>query len=81
MALCVLNDLYRESAQMGVQIRGVAVEADGGFDEAWISTGVAYRVTVDSDATPRAVDSLILRVDAVAEIPRALRAGVPVGCA
>ncbi len=33
VALCVLNDTYREAERLGVEVRGVAVEVDGGFDE------------------------------------------------
>lgn len=78
VALCVLNDVYREAGEHGVDVRGVLVEADGGFDDAWHSSGITYAVTLDTDAGPDAVDALLTTVDAVAEIPRALRAGVPV---
>jgi len=78
VALCVLNDTYREAERLGIEVAGVAVEADGGFDDEWRSTGVTYSVTLDSAA--RADDLARLRavVDEVAEIPRALRAGVAV---
>ena len=33
VALCVLNDTYREASRLGIEIDGVAVEADGGFDD------------------------------------------------
>ena len=33
VALCVLNDTYREAERLGITVDGVAVEADGGFDE------------------------------------------------
>ena len=78
VALCVLNDTYREASRLGIPVDGVAVEADGGFDEAWRSTGVEYAVTVDSPASTDDVARLVAVVDEVAEIPRALRAGTPV---
>lgn len=78
VALCVLNDTWREAAARDIAVRGVAVDADGGFDEAWCSTGIRYDVSVDTDAAPLVVADLIAAVDGVAEIPRALRAGASV---
>ena len=79
VALCVLNDLYREGETLGVPVRGVRVAARGEFDEeTWASTGVSYAVEVDSTAPGGEVAALVARVDEVAEIPRALRAGMTV---
>lgn len=79
VAGCVLNDVHREAAARGLAVDGVRVCAGGGFDEgAWTSTGVTYRVEVDSPCTAAELADLLAAVDAVAEIPRALRAGVPV---
>ncbi|MGL5816284.1 MAG: OsmC family protein [Phycicoccus sp.] len=78
VALCVLNDTYREADRLGVEVQGVAVEADGGFDAEWRSTGVEYSVTLDSTAPAEDVARLGAMVDEVAEIPRTLRAGAPV---
>ncbi|MDC2960178.1 OsmC family protein [Streptomyces sp. NPDC001260] len=76
---CVLNDLYREAAGLGIALDGVRVTASGGFDSGnWTSTGVGYSVTLDSAASAADLDRLLDVVDEVAEIPRALRAGVPV---
>ncbi len=78
-AACVLNDLYREAARLGVAVEGVRVEAEGGFDPGtWSSTGIAYRVEVDSPADPATVADLVATVDDVAEIPKTLRAGAEV---
>lgn len=79
VALCVLNDTYREAEKLGIKILGVAVEADGGFDDDWRSTGVTYSVTLDSPAPPEDLARLGAVVDEVAEIPRALRSGAAVG--
>jgi hypothetical protein len=79
VALCVLNDLFRESEALGVEVRGVRVAARGEFDtETWVSTGITYAVEVDSTAADDAVAKLVARVDEVAEIPRVLRAGTTV---
>ena len=51
----------------------------GAFDrETWASQGVVYSVEVDSTASRDEVAGLLTRVDEVAEIPRALRAGMSV---
>lgn len=78
VALCVLNDTYREAERLGVTVEGVATEADGSFDDQWRSTGIEYSVTLDSSAPAEALARLGAVVDEVAEIPRALRAGAPV---
>jgi hypothetical protein len=75
---CVLNDLYREAGALGIDLDGVRVTARGGFDEEWASTGIAYAVELDSGADPVEAQKLLETVDAVAEIPRAIRAGAPV---
>ncbi|MDX6360186.1 MAG: hypothetical protein QOH37_3240 [Nocardioidaceae bacterium] len=79
IALCVLNDTFREAGALGVEVRGVRVHADGGFDtEVWVSGGITYRVEVDSPASSAELVALHARVDDVAEIPRVLRAGASV---
>ena len=80
VALCVLNDLYREGEAFGVPVRGVRVSARGEFDdETWASTGITYAVEVDSPASDGEVATLVAHVDEVAEIPRVLRAGTSGG--
>jgi hypothetical protein len=78
VALCVLNDTYREAERLDVEVDGVAVEADGGFDGEWRSTGIEYSVTLDSRASAQDLARLGAVVDELAEIPRAIRAGAPV---
>lgn len=78
VALCVLNDTYREATNLGVTVAGIEIEADGGFDEQWRSTGIEYSVTLDSAAPAHVLEQLIAVVDEVAEIPRAIRAGASV---
>ena len=78
VALCVLNDTYREAERLGVEVHGIVVEADGDFDSEWCSTGISYSVTLDSPAPAGDLARLASVVDAVAEIPRAIRAGTRV---
>jgi uncharacterized OsmC-like protein len=76
---CVLNDLYREAAALGIELKGVRVAAAGGFNTAtWQSTGIDYSVEVVSDAAAGELARLLEVVDDVAEVPRALRAGATV---
>jgi uncharacterized OsmC-like protein len=76
---CVLNDVYREAAALGIGLQGVRVTAAGGFDTAtWQSTGVEYSVGISSDASADQLGQLLQVVDQVAEIPRAIRAGATV---
>jgi uncharacterized OsmC-like protein len=76
---CVLNDVYREAAALGIELTGVRVTAAGGFDTStWLSTGIDYAVEVSSDAPADQLTHLLDVVDQVAEIPRAIRAGTTV---
>ena len=76
---CVLNDLYREAAALGIELTGARVIAAGGFDTAtWQSTGIDYSVQVSSGAPADQIAHLLEVVDQVAEIPQAIRAGATV---
>jgi uncharacterized OsmC-like protein len=76
---CVLNDIYRESKALGIDVSGVRVTAGGGFDTTtWQSTGIDYSVEVNSDASADKLAHLLEVVDQVAEIPKAIRAGADV---
>jgi uncharacterized OsmC-like protein len=76
---CVLNDIYREAEALGVMVSGVRVSASGDFEtDSWRSTGISYSVQVDTAASLGEVDALLQRVDSVAEIPKAIRAGARV---
>jgi hypothetical protein len=76
---CVLNDVYREAARLGLPLQGVRVTASGGFTGGtWQSTGIAYAVEVDAHCSPEDLAALLATVDAVAEIPKAIRAGATV---
>jgi uncharacterized OsmC-like protein len=76
---CVLNDVYREAATLDIEIDGVRVCAEGGFDSAtWASTGIEYDVDIASDASDSDIEHLLRIVDDVAEIPKALRSATTV---
>lgn len=76
---CVLNDLYREAGTLGIELSGVRVRTAGDFDtRTWQTTGVTYSVELRSPAHEQELARLLDVVDDIAEIPRALRVGVPV---
>jgi uncharacterized OsmC-like protein len=76
---CVLNDVYREAAALGIDLGAVRVTAAGGFNTGtWESTGIGYRIEVVSPASREEIADLLEVVDQVAEIPRVIRAGAPV---
>jgi uncharacterized OsmC-like protein len=75
---CVLNDVYREAAALGLVIDGVRIAATGDFDGEWSSTGIRYAIEIDSAESAADLTRLVELVDEVAEIPRALRAGASV---
>jgi OsmC-like protein len=73
---CVLNDVYREARSVHLVIDGARVSASGDYDtDTWASTGIQYRVELDSAADTDDLAALLARVDEVAEIPRVLRQG------
>ena len=75
IAGCVLNDVYREASNLGLDIAGVKVTVEGDFDrETWQSTGVEYTVEISSEAPESDLDRLLAVVDDVAEIPKTMRA-------
>lgn len=76
---CVLNDVFREAEPLGLLIAGVRVTASGGIDPAGSrSSGIEYVVELDSPASAAELDALLDQVDAVAEIPKWIRAGASV---
>jgi uncharacterized OsmC-like protein len=76
---CVLNDVYREAAALGIELNGVRVTAAGRFDTAtWQSTGIGYSVEISSHAPADQLTHLLEVVDRVAEIPQAIRAGASI---
>lgn len=71
---CFSNDIYREAAKRGMNIRSVQVDvaADWG-GEPVRAQNVCYTVKVEADATEAEILELIRHTDRVAEIPNSLR--------
>jgi putative redox protein len=76
---CYSNDVFREAAKRGINVRRVqvTVSADWG-GEPVRAENVSYSVKVDADAPPEAIADLIRHTDSVAEIPNSLRYGTEV---
>jgi uncharacterized OsmC-like protein len=77
LATCFCNDIYREAAKRGLELRSVEVSVSGSFGaEGEPATGIRYEARVDTDAAPEAVRDLLVYVDEVAEVHNTLRKGV-----
>ena len=80
LATCYCNDVYREAAALGVDVRGVEVEVEGAFGgPGEPATDVIYRARITAAGVPEAdVVRLAERTDTVAEVHNTLRAGAAV---
>jgi uncharacterized OsmC-like protein len=74
IAGCVSNDLFREARREGIVLDRVRVVVRGDFEgDPAVSTDVAYDVEVTGDAPRERLESLVAKVDEIAEIPNSLR--------
>lgn len=79
LATCYCNDIYREAAKRGLEVKAVTVEVEGEFGaEGEPARNVTYRAKVVARADERAIRDLMAYVDSVAEIQNTLRVGAPV---
>lgn len=79
LATCYCNDLYREAAKRGIELKQVEVEVEGDFAaEGESAKGVTYRAKVVSQAGEDQVRALMEHTDLVAEIHNTLRVETPV---
>jgi uncharacterized OsmC-like protein len=79
LATCYCNDIYREAARRGIQVKRVEVVVSGDFEqEGGPASNVSYRARVKADASPEAILDLMRHTDTVAEIQNTLRALTPV---
>ncbi len=79
IAGCVSNDLFREAAKEGVQLVRVTVRVRGDFrGDPAVSSDVEYEVEIEGAVSRDQLESLVRRVDAIAEIPNSLRSGTAV---
>ena len=58
LAMCVFNNISRESRNRNVQLRELSVTADGGFSADELSTGITFSISIAGDATVDELRSL-----------------------
>jgi uncharacterized OsmC-like protein len=75
LATCYCNDIYREAARLGIEVRAVEVEATAQFDGIGLAaTNIEYKARVGSPASSEQIQRLLVETDAVAEVHNTLRA-------
>jgi organic hydroperoxide reductase OsmC/OhrA len=76
---CISNDLFREAARAGIELRRVRVTAHSEYGgRPTVSGPIDVEVEVDGEAPTERLAELIHLVDRVAEIPNSLRGGTEV---
>lgn len=79
VAGCISNDLFREAASRGLELRRVVVRVSCDYDgHPAVATPIEYEVEVEADAPEAEIAALVEHVDAIAEIPNSLRRGTDV---
>jgi uncharacterized OsmC-like protein len=79
LATCFCNDIYREAAKRGINVKGVEVNVSGDFEaEGRPASNIVYHAKVDADASDEKIQELIKYTDSVAEVQNTLRVGIPV---
>jgi len=79
VAGCISNDLFREAAREGMQLRRVRVSVQSDYrGDPMVSTPIEYQVEAEGDAPEEDIRRLVALVDEIAEIPNSLRRGTEV---
>jgi uncharacterized OsmC-like protein len=79
LATCFCNDLYREVAKRGIDVKDIKVEVTVTFGNAGEpARDIGYCVQVQADAPQSTIDEQIRTTDSLAEIQNTLRAGCAV---
>lgn len=79
VAGCISNDLFREAARAGIQLRRVRVTVTSDYvGDPVVSTPISYDVELQGDASDDALRELVEHVDRIAEIPNSIRRGTEV---
>jgi uncharacterized OsmC-like protein len=79
LATCYCNDIYREGAKRGIEVKSVEVEVTGEFGRAGEpARDVSYRAKVEARASEKEIRDLMTHTDRIAEIQNSLRLGTKV---
>ena len=58
LAMCVFNNIARESRNRGIRLRELSVTADGDFDSDELATGIAFSISIAGAATEEVLRDL-----------------------
>jgi uncharacterized OsmC-like protein len=58
LAMCVFNNIARESRNRGIQLRELSIIADGDFDSDELSTGITFSISIAGAATEEVLRDL-----------------------
>lgn len=79
LATCYCNDIYREAAELDIEVESVEVEVTGDFEaEGKPASNIVYRAEIKANASNDEIRELMRHTDVVAEIQNTVRAGIPV---
>jgi uncharacterized OsmC-like protein len=79
LASCYCNDIFREAAEMGIDVAKVDVIVEGEFGaKGEPASDVNYDVKISANASETEINKLLQHTDRVAEIQNTLRIEVPV---
>ena len=78
LAICVFNNIARESGNRGIQLRELSVTAEGGFDSDELSTGIAFSISIGGAASEDALRDLARFGAADSTIAKTLQHPTPV---
>jgi uncharacterized OsmC-like protein len=74
LATCYCNDLYREAALRGIDLKSAKVEAAGEFGgRGDPASSIRYKVEVAGSASESELHNLVVETDRVAEVHNTLR--------
>lgn len=51
LAMCIFNNIARESRNRGIELRELSVTADGDFDDEELSTGISFSISITGAGT------------------------------
>ena len=79
LGACYTNDIFREAAKLGINVKNVEVEVQADWEGDPVrAQNVTYSVKVEANAPETDICDLIAHTDRVAEIHNSLRMGAQV---
>lgn len=79
LATCYCNDIFREAANMDINVQDLEVNVEGEFGgRGDPAKNVSFDVKISADASEERIKALAILTDQVAEIQNTLRIALPV---